>query len=1337
MSSSIARIHKRHAYTKDAHTYYPVLIVGAGESGVAMGCRLKEVLGTDQFRIFDRQSGIGGTWWINRYPGAACDVPALLYSFSFAQKKNWTTLHPSGAELAQYFADVCEKYEIVDKIQFNTDVKELRWIEEDEEWEVTLSHLVPGTGDLAQHERDRIAAEHGQNSVYVKTEIVRAKVVVSGVGGLVEPKTWPKDIPGIEDFEGETMHTARWNDKIDLRDKDVIIVGSGCSAAQVLPELAKPEANVRSITQLMRTPPWVQPDMVPPSKLPVYEKVSPLLMTYVPGLASFARSTLFFTLEKGFYDMFSDSAWGRRSRAKLEKRYLEHMRSVAPKEYHEILTPNYSLGCKRRIIDGTWYRSLHAPHVELTTQPLTQVHAKSVTLGPGAHYPPGKTEGVDKVREIPADVIIMANGFETNQWLHPLKVTGRNGKDLGEVWAERGGAQAYQGIAMDSFPNFFIVFGPNTATGHTSVIFATENAVNYSLQFIKPILSGQVSTYEVKEDAERNWTRWVQDTLQNSVFRRGVCSSWYINADGWNSSTYPTTQLHYWYRCTFPKWEHWNVKLTRKGRILQAIRKTLQACIIFGLSAAIGWLYNHPEQKTQMVQALLNILRAMASDSPQLQMSPPETDLRDQSTEAPDSNKRKAEQGNGTQARAKRNRYISIACNECKRRKIKCNGQIPCQRCGHLKLECRYAPNCCNNNFKDSDEFRSLTDQISILQDQVNSLFSNLNDLRTKTSTFESPPFDHLSRDGTQSIYTSLSAGPTKSQARPPRFHGPTSSAFNFDVAKSSLQNMGITPAEDGISDDMTTAHITPTGSPAPNMGQLLPNIHPTKDPIWTIRREEALRLLKVYEEEIGIMYPLVDIGRITNQANLLYMFIEAATRTGFAQRGLPGHHAGRGGGGESELGQRLYLSVKPYIESKLWDSHTIKTIQLFGLVATYHFHTDDDAMAYRLIGLAARMCLEMGLHRRDALVKSFPNEQWVDITRLFWSIYSLDRRWSLGTGLPFVIQDEDIDPNLPEPDATLPYLRCMILYNRISSKIWYSGLGSEGTTDIRRDEIGYLDYQILQWYKQVPDELKFYPVESPKSGEPVSRGMRRLRVLLYLRMNQLRILIYRPVLHSAASISEDRGHAQTVVDVAKDTVQVLTRLNQMSDIYRTQQITFNYFLVAALAVLLLAVSHAPADFNRQVRDEFYMALDLINGFSTKSYVSKRLWKTIKGLRMIGEKLGMLARPFGTDSTDPHSSAAVAMAGLAGHPIQDLSMYGPMNGGHELGSSPLNGLQMSHELTNLFEAVGSFGNFIPTTTADGLSGFVGSDGEIHNTGEGLSGVLGDEGEFARVIRDLF
>lgn len=649
--------------------------------------------------------------------------------------------------------------------------------------------------------------------------------------------------------------------------------------------------------------------------------------------------------------------------------------------------------------------------------------------------------------------------------------------------------------------------------------------------------------------------------------------------------------------------------------------------------------------------------------------------------------------------------------------------------------------------------------QIATLQEQVDTLFTNLNSLRAQQLLpTESPNFENSPFDGSQQAFASgsVQTTSTKHRSRHPLFQGPTSSAFNFDVAKSSLQTMGITHADDVAPDDSTTAHATPSDSPVPQITAPVSTIHPSKDPIWAIKREEAMRLCRVYEEEIGIMYPVVDIDKVMHRANLLYTFMEAATRTGFAQASLPGSDGLQDdativlkmilattliveGGGESELGHRLYMTAKPVIESKMWEQLDIKTVQLFALVATYHFHTDDDAMAYRIIGLAARMCLELGLHRRDALIKAFPNEEdWSEITRIFWSVYSLDRRWSFGIGLPFVIQDDDIDPNLPEPGTFLPYLRCMVSYNRISSKIWYSGLGSEGSTDFERDQIGYLDYQVLQWYKQVPETLTFHRIESPVHNESVSRGLRRLRVLLYLRMNQLRILIYRPVLHSPARIAEYRGNAQTVVDVAKDTIRVLTRLNQTSDIYRAQQITFNYFLVAALAVLFLAVCHAPADFNRQVRDEFYMALDLVNGFSTKSYVSKRLWKTIKGLRKIGEKLGVLTRPFGPDSNDPHSTAAVAMAGLAGHPIEDLAVYGTVHRLNELGSSPLNGLQMSHELTNLFEAVGGFSNFIPpNANADGVQGLVGVDGQIQNTGEGLPGVYLDEGEFSRIISDLF
>ncbi len=314
-----------------------------------------------------------------------------------------------------------------------------------------------------------------------------------------------------------------------------------------------------------------------------------------------------------------------------------------------------------------------------------------------------------------------------------------------------------------------------------------------------------------------------------------------------------------------------------------------------------------------------------------------------------------------------------------------------------------------------------------------------------------------------------------------------------------------------------------------------------------------------------------------------------------------------------------------------------------------------------------------------------------------------------------------------------------MIAYSRIGSKVWRSVTGFDGTAnDVKKDEIGYLDYQVLQWHKTVPSCLAFFDPETGEEADSGSRAVRRLRILIYLRANQMRILIYRPALHSATSIMENRACAQTVVDVAKDTIRVLTHLNQTSDIYRTQQVCFNYFLVSALAVLFLAVSHAPAEFNQQVRDEFYMALDLVKGFSTKSYSSKRLWNTIRGLREVGPRLGLPSRPLNMDTNDAHSTAAVAMAGLAGHPVDELAMFANGHGISPLGASPKDGLQMSYELTNLFEAAGGYGSVIPANPGtESVNGFGASHGDISAGAEALSGMFGNEEEFSRIMKDLF
>jgi hypothetical protein len=311
-----------------------------------------------------------------------------------------------------------------------------------------------------------------------------------------------------------------------------------------------------------------------------------------------------------------------------------------------------------------------------------------------------------------------------------------------------------------------------------------------------------------------------------------------------------------------------------------------------------------------------------------------------------------------------------------------------------------------------------------------------------------------------------------------------------------------------------------------------------------------------------------------------------------------------------------------------------------------------------------------------------------------------------------------------------------MITYSRLGSRVWRSVAGFESVSlaDIKKEDIGYLDYQITQWQKSIPPELQLPTANSPQTS---SRAIHRLQILLYLRANQMRILIYRPVLHSANSIMENLAYAETVVELAKDTIRALTHLNQTTDIYRAQQVCFNYFLVSALAVIFLASCHAPVQFSSLCRDEFYMALDLVKGFSSKSYISKRLWRTIRGLKEVGPKLGLSEDVAVPGVEDPHSSAALAMAGLAGHEISNLGSFS----GNTMGNGPMNGFQMSHEMTSLFEAAlgnasalnGSAHGYPATGLQDGVQS------EGLGVGVNLSGAnaFGGEEELYRQMRDLF
>lgn len=354
-----------------------------------------------------------------------------------------------------------------------------------------------------------------------------------------------------------------------------------------------------------------------------------------------------------------------------------------------------------------------------------------------------------------------------------------------------------------------------------------------------------------------------------------------------------------------------------------------------------------------------------------------------------------------------------------------------------------------------------------------------------------------------------------------------------------------------------------------------------------------------------------------------------------------------------------------------------------------------------------------------------------------------------------------------------------MIAYSNIGSKVWKSSASLTETgsqTKEQRDAIDFLDYQVSQWMQSIPENLRYihpnsaeyaqYAQHHPDEPHGINgvggRALHRLRATLYLRANQMRILIYRPVLHSASSMlaSNSRDSAQKVVDIAKDTIRVLTHINTTSDLYRTQPMCFNYFLLSALAVLFLAVSHAPVQFSEQCRDEFYMALELVRGLSVQSAVGKRLWRTIRSLKEIGPKLGLYARNGNsadeTDTTSPsqrqsqqaqhdaHSSAAMAMAGLAGHPIDEAAFFATHQAGHvPTNSTMLSPNGMANDLTSLFEAAGGYGMTIGQSSTDASTEASGAQGDAtaalkamgHSTGPGMA--WGNEEELNRVMRDMF
>ncbi|RFU81121.1 hypothetical protein TARUN_1075 [Trichoderma arundinaceum] len=509
----------------DKVTYSQFACIGTGFSAIALGCTIKRWHGITDVRFFEKHSDLGGTWFVNQYPvflftlgclkltsqtlpGCACDVPSLLYSFSFAPNPEWSKVLPSQQEVWQYLNRVSIQYGLRDKMSFNSTVERCEWIEQTARWRITVRDNVSNTTFL--HE---------------------SQFLYSGCGILVQPRK--ADLPNIEAFDGPVFHAAQWRHDVDLTDKNVVVIGNGCSAAQIVPAI---KDQVKHVTQFARSKHWV----IPPVEIP-NTKLFQWLFMHIPGFLTFSRFAAFLFLEnemRGFYMTKAGAAYRRHATAVAEK----YVKKKAPEKYHDKLIPDFEIGCKRRIYDPGYLTSLHSENVTLRDDAIEEVTPS------GIRSKDGYTE---------ADIIVLASGFETNTFCTNIDIVGRGGVTAEEHWRRLGGPGAYNSTSLSGFPNFFILLGPNTATGHTSTIMAVENSVNYSLRLIKPVLQGEATAVDVHPDAEKQYISQIHTDLKDTVWFSG-CNNWYNRAqDGTvrNAMAYPYSQPYFWYQCLFPNYK--------------------------------------------------------------------------------------------------------------------------------------------------------------------------------------------------------------------------------------------------------------------------------------------------------------------------------------------------------------------------------------------------------------------------------------------------------------------------------------------------------------------------------------------------------------------------------------------------------------------------------------------------------------------------------------------------------------------------------------------------------------------------------------------------------------
>ena len=479
-----------------------IVIVGAGFGGIGMGIALKKA-GYHDFVILDKGDDLGGTWRDNQYPGCACDVPSPLYSYSFELDPDWSHLFAPQREIWDYLRACARKHGLDEHIRYGCAVERLDWDDAARRWNVETVQ----NGELISY---------------------RPRAVVSAAGALHLP-SYP-DIPGAGRFGGTSFHSARWDHSCDLAGKRVAVIGTGASAIQFVPEIAE---QAEHLTVFQRTPPWIhpRPDVEIPARLRA-------VFGAVPLTARAVRDAIYLLMEAralGF-------AVNPKLMAPLEALARRHLASqVADPALRARLTPDYTIGCKRILLSSDYYPALQRADVDLITGDITGITETGVVTADGPEHP-GSTEHPDSMVH-PADVIIYATGFRVVESVTSLNVAGRDGRKLTPENLE-----AYRGVTAAGFPNFFMLLGPNTGLGHTSVVFMIESQVQHVLSCLRILARDKAGTIEVREPAQRRYNDALQRRLRRAVWSEGGCDSWYLDADGVNRTLWPGFTFEYWAR---------------------------------------------------------------------------------------------------------------------------------------------------------------------------------------------------------------------------------------------------------------------------------------------------------------------------------------------------------------------------------------------------------------------------------------------------------------------------------------------------------------------------------------------------------------------------------------------------------------------------------------------------------------------------------------------------------------------------------------------------------------------------------------------------------------------